>query len=211
MSVFITRDKAKNTINPFHFIAENIAFEAETDENANGGTQQNDNGSEGGLDEELDNVRAEKNGENPAESSENPSDQGNPGGEETGGDGESPDSSVPPSSPTDDPNSPDPSEQLSASGGANRKLTLYVEYNRILSIIKESVDSLSDILTEDTGIKACVAKLQSVYDDGRLVVSKYKQFSESDLMINLEMLKERSSLALEKLKRLQFAKNGAKE
>jgi hypothetical protein len=208
--------KNKNTafINPFRSIMQNLSYEAETPKNSGENSQQNSNTSNlsgNGLDDELNELRDEKNsaenqennpkndgGDNPDEGGNADDNFGNQ--DSSGGTGEDPLQS------SDDPSGQD-GQKLSVIGGVNRKLTLYTEFNRIISVIKESVDALTQIESDRTEIKSCVAQLQKIYEDGKLFVAKFEEYSDEDIMAQLEILKERSSLIIEHLQRLQQKKS----
>jgi hypothetical protein len=213
LTTFANSKKPKNSpnSNPFRSILRNLSFEAETPKNSGENTQQNNNTSNvggGNLDDELNELREEKNSAQNGESSPTDDTEGN--NPETGDDtaddlgsqGTSGDTGADPLQSSDDPSSQD-GQKLSVIGGVNRKLTLYTEFNRILSVIKESVDALNHIESDRTEIKSCVAQLQKIYDDGKLFVTKFEEYSDEDIMVQLEILKERSSLIIERLQRLQ--------
>jgi hypothetical protein len=197
-------------VNPFRSIIRNLSFEAEIPKNSGENTQQNSNVSNSGggnLDDELNELREEKNEsqnqDSPSESDEgNESENGGSAGDNLGSQDLPSDADSDPLQSSDDPSEQD-GQKLSVIGGVNRKLTLYTEFNRIISVIKESVDALNRIDSERTEIKSCVAQLQKIYDDGKLFVTKFKDYSDADIMLQLEMLKERSSLIIERLQRLQ--------
>jgi len=199
---FATITKPKITReNAFSFISRNLQFEAENTQ------QSSNNPGDDSLDAELQKTReqrdADPNAKNPVDSSSGDDNQGggdigNLGNPDSLSTGESDPNAA--SSGQDNPMD----EKTSPIGGLNRKLTLYSEFNRILSVLKESVDALLKIDTTQTEIKSCVAQLQKIYDDGKLVISKFEDYSEADCLINFELLKERSSLILEQLARLQI-------
>ncbi len=198
----ITQNLAHESV----ILSKKITLEADNAENGVENSQQNNNteNTGGSLDEALNEVREERNDAGEGEPS------GNTGGAEPGGtsdtdpgsqdvsEGDGTDSSQ---SSSDD-SSGDGEQKLPVTGSVNRKLSLYTECNRILSVLKTSVDSLEDANSENTEIKSCVAQLQKIYEDGKLIVSKFEDYSDADIMIHLELLKERSSLVIKKLERL---------
>jgi hypothetical protein len=220
--------------NPFHSIIENLTFAEKNVPIRDNKNQQrhNDITSNESVDDELDDVRKEKeenknNLDNTDDSEDSSNNEENDASDDTANTDmtESPDSS---DDPLADPSTPSPGggdasspgggdgtgmdaeddpNQQSVVGSANRRYTLFNEYNKIASILKESINSLSDIECYNSDIKDCVSQLQSATDDITYIISKFKDFSEPDLMIQFEMIKKRASIIVERLKRLKNVKN----
>jgi hypothetical protein len=217
MASFFLAEKLINTessSNPFESILKNLKNVSKSNENSQENTQQLSNTSfeaEDSLDAELNEVREDKHeaqgdGGNDANSDaggDNPETGGNTNGDPGSQDASGGSGADPMQLPGGDSGDNGQQSSLPAAGSVNRKLTLYTELNRIISVIQSSVDSLNEINSDSTEIKSCVAQLQKIYEDGKLVIGKIEDYSEADLFMNLELLKERSSLILEQLHRLQ--------
>jgi hypothetical protein len=213
---------------PFHAITENLLFAKKNISIQDKAHQQRHNTiiSSESLDDDLDSVRKDKEQNDPNTDDTNPTDNpSNDENEESDGDA-NPDAPPPDDamdSPASDSSAPPPgggdtsgmggmdtdddANQQNVVGSANRRYTLFNEYNKIASILKESINSLSDIECYNTDIKDCVSQLQSATDDITYIISKFKDFSEPDLMIQFEMIKKRASIIVERLKRLKNAKH----
>lgn len=203
----------------FSIISKNLTFEAENDKNEKNDSkpaQQNDNTNvssakkDENLDSALDDLKIEK------EKKETPNGQPSSSSADSSSgdvqtDSENDDGSNDPTGRTpDETTSPAVQQNDSTSGidvppsegHANRKLTLYAEYNRIYNALKESVESLSRTQTCDDKIKSCVAQLQDVVTDVRFIMSVFQSYAETDLMIHLQLVKERTSLVMEQIQRI---------
>lgn len=203
----------------FGSIARNLTFEDDSDKNAKNGSdssQQNDKDSEDSGDSKLNdslsdlkNQKEEQDDSNKSNSSDgdnsDPSDQKGPS-EVSGEDLPNEDSSGSDETSPVQQNDSAPSTDVPSSEHANRKLKLYEEYNRIYQALKESVELLSDTQASGDEIKSCVAQLQDVVTDMRAIIADFVSYTESDLMIHLQMFKERSSLTLEQITRIKKSK-----
>lgn len=101
--------------------------------------------------------------------------------------------------------------QATDDGKANRKLTLYTEYNRVYTSVKRSVESLLKITTDNTGIKTCVAQLQAVLADMNFIMSDFESRTEDDIMIHFTIIEKRISLINEELSRLNTSNSTSKK
>lgn len=197
----------------FGAISKSLRFEDET-------SKQNDNENQAGqssadekLDDQLNDLKEDqdnsKGESDDADSNNDDSDPGDPGdqeddfgdlglgGEEDGGGDDSSDSN---SGSSGIGSSPDDNQPKSI-GSAPRKLTLYAEFNRIYNVLKESIAAIQRRATENSSIKNCVAQLQEIATDVRFILSNFYDRSEEDVMLQFEMVKERTSLALTLLQR----------
>jgi hypothetical protein len=101
--------------------------------------------------------------------------------------------------------------QATDDGKANRKLTLYTEYNRVYISVKRSVESLSNITTDNASIKACVAQLQAVLADMNFIMSDFESRTEDDIMIHFTIIEKRISIINEELSRLNTSNSTSKK
>lgn len=211
----------------FSSIVKNVRFEAESEENAkndNNSGQQNsntndDSGKDASLDASLDklkqkNTNKKEEGDDESSASSDTSDGGS--GEEiptedSGSNTPESEGSEDPAGNSSDVQQDDPSSNTpdtpSTDGPRNRRLTLYTEFNRIYNGLKESVSSLSSLQTSDDNIKSCVAQLQDIVSDASFILSQFSSYSENDMMIQLQLIKDRSKITLEQLSRIKTAED----
>lgn len=114
--------------------------------------------------------------------------------------------------PTGDPSS-DSDTSSSGSGGIGsdeerknvgstcRKVALYTEFNRIYNVLKETVDAFDKMATENDNIKTCRSALSELIANVKFILSNFDLRSEEDIMLQLQITKERSSLILQSLER----------
>jgi len=86
-------------------------------------------------------------------------------------------------------------------GSAPRKLALYTEFNRIYNVLKETVDAFDKMATENDNIKTCRSALSELIANVKFILSNFDLRSEEDIMLQLQITKERSSLILQSLER----------
>ena len=198
----------------FSNITKSLKFEDTSDKQNDNENQADPPSADNKLDEQLNDLKADKDnsqgGSDDADSNNDNSNSGdldnqeddlggfNMDGEEDfgGGDDSSEDSG---SSSGIDSSSND--NQPKSVGSAPRKLTLYAEFNRIHNVLKESIAAIQKKATENSSIKNCVAQLQEIETDVRFILSNFYDRSEEDVMLQFEMVKERTSLALTLLQR----------
>lgn len=86
-------------------------------------------------------------------------------------------------------------------GSAPRKLALYTEFNRIYNVLKETVDAFDKMATENDNIKTCRSALSELIANVKFILSNFDLRSEEDIMLQIQITKERSSLILQSLER----------
>lgn len=86
-------------------------------------------------------------------------------------------------------------------GSTCRKVALYTEFNRIYNVLKETVDAFDKMATENDNIKTCRSALSELIANVKFILSNFDLRSEEDIMLQLQITKERSSLILQSLER----------
>lgn len=86
-------------------------------------------------------------------------------------------------------------------GSSCRKVALYTEFNRIYNVLKETVDAFDKMATENDNIKTCRSALSELIANVKFILSNFDLRSEEDIMLQLQITKERSSLILQSLER----------
>lgn len=93
------------------------------------------------------------------------------------------------------------SEERKNVGSSCRKVALYTEFNRIYNVLKETVDAFDKMATENDSIKTCRSALSELIANVKFILSNFDLRSEEDIMLQLQITKERSSLILQSLER----------
>jgi hypothetical protein len=193
-------------IDPFVILRKNLTFEDDSSENEEDENQQNDNtDADDDTSFDTDDDIDEEPSDDMGDSTDSPtSGDSNDSGNNSGMGGEGNSGGMGGDAGTD-PND-DAEAGKKGVGSVNRKYTLFTEYVRIVSAIKETVSSLEDIASSNTELKDCVSQLAQLSEDGDLIISRFKQFNEADLMIQLDILKRRASFLIDRLKNLKIDK-----
>lgn len=206
----------------FETISNNLKFEDDSEKNAekdnntaqqNGNTN-NDSSKDDSLDKSLDKLKEEKSKKEQKNDERDPSssspDDGTDkeetsdlAGQEDSGEGEDNSSETEPSSSIQQDDTSSSTNDVPSGGPVNRKLTIYSEFSRIYNTLKESVESLSELQTNDDKIKSCVAQLQDATNATRFIMSGFEGYSDQDAMIHLQLIKDRVSIIMEQLSRLK--------
>ncbi len=201
----------------FSSITKSLRFEADEGENSgnSGGDSQqsgNDTGSsdeskDSQLDSDLNSLKEDGGEDDKSLSSDDPDNSGASqdgdsfGGDGFGGEGDGSSDGGSSSDGGGDTSSDD--LQSNDAGKANRKLTLYTEYNRVYNSVKRSVESMLAIATDNPGIKACIPQLQQIMADMRFIMTDFGSRTEDDIMIHFTIIQKRIQVIMEQLSRIK--------
>ena len=180
----------------FDILDKILTFEDESNQQADNA----DSSDAGKLDSQLESL-AKETGSEDSKDSGGADDTGESGDDSLDSDGGDDGSDNSDGQQTDDDSSGDDDDSKPKTGAAPRKLTLYAEFNRIHNVLREALESCESKLAINNATKNCIAQLKQVLIDTRFILSNFTERSEEDIMVQMEMIKRRSTLALELLKR----------